>query len=139
MVQILLLQWIYWVTHKLPQIRTVILRICIGKVAWSAVYICGNFWVTQYGLILTGSESAPLEEQNRIRIQPAGKLRSGSNFSGFCDRLYNLANYHFLTNAWHVGIFISCKYILYIYNDYNIVLKMCKVIIYVSSLEVIMM
>ena len=26
----------------------VILRICIGKVAWFAVYICGNFWVTQY-------------------------------------------------------------------------------------------
>ena len=30
---------------KMPQICTVILRICIGKVA---VYICGNFWFTQY-------------------------------------------------------------------------------------------
>ena len=38
----------YWVTQKLPQICTVILRIRIGKVAWFAVYICGNFWVTQY-------------------------------------------------------------------------------------------
>ena len=25
-----------------------ILRICIVKVAWFAVYICGNFWVTQH-------------------------------------------------------------------------------------------
>ena len=33
----------YWVTQKLPQICTVILRICIWKVA---VYIYGNFWVT---------------------------------------------------------------------------------------------
>ena len=40
----------YWVTQKLPQICTVILRILIGKVAWFAVYICGNFWVTQYFL-----------------------------------------------------------------------------------------
>ena len=38
----------YWVTRKLPQICTVIFRIRIGKVAWFAVYICGNFWVTQY-------------------------------------------------------------------------------------------
>ena len=38
----------YWVTQKLPQICTLILRIRIGKVAWFAVYICGNFWVTQY-------------------------------------------------------------------------------------------
>ena len=37
----------YWVTQKLTQIRTVILRICIGKVAGFAIYICGNFWVTQ--------------------------------------------------------------------------------------------
>ena len=34
--------------QKLPQSCTVILRIRIGKVAWFAVYICGNFWVTQY-------------------------------------------------------------------------------------------
>ena len=38
----------YWVTQNLPQICTVILRIRIGKVAWLAVYICGNCWVTQY-------------------------------------------------------------------------------------------
>ena len=38
----------YWATQKLPQICTEILRICIGKVAWFAVYICDNFWVTQY-------------------------------------------------------------------------------------------
>ena len=37
----------YWVTQKLPQICTVILRICFGKVAKFAVYICGNFWGTQ--------------------------------------------------------------------------------------------
>ena len=43
--------YIYWVTQKLPQICTVILRIRIGKVAWFAVYICGNFWVTQYFMI----------------------------------------------------------------------------------------
>ena len=41
---------LYWVTQKLPQICTVILRIRIGKVAWFAVYICGNFWVTQYSI-----------------------------------------------------------------------------------------
>ena len=40
--------YIYWMTQKLPQICTAILRICIGKVARFAVYICGNFWVTQY-------------------------------------------------------------------------------------------
>ena len=46
----------YWVTQKLPQIFTVIFRICIGKVAWFAVYICDNFWVTQYkGYIWRGS------------------------------------------------------------------------------------
>ena len=39
----------YWVTQKLPQICTVILRICTGKVAWFAVYIFGNLWVTKYG------------------------------------------------------------------------------------------
>ena len=36
----------YWVTQKLPQMCTVILRICIGKVAGFVVHICGNFWVT---------------------------------------------------------------------------------------------
>ena len=45
-------QHIYWVTQKFPQICTVILRICIGKVACFAVYICGIFGVTQY-VILT--------------------------------------------------------------------------------------
>ena len=39
---------IYWETQELPQICTVILRIRIGKVALFAVYISGNFWVTQY-------------------------------------------------------------------------------------------
>ena len=38
----------YWVTQKLPQICTVILRICIGKVARFVVYICGYLWTTQY-------------------------------------------------------------------------------------------
>ena len=38
----------YWVIQKLPQICAVILRICIEKVAWFAVYICSNFWVPQY-------------------------------------------------------------------------------------------
>ena len=33
----------YWVPQKLPQIYTVIAYICIGKVAWFAVYICGNY------------------------------------------------------------------------------------------------
>ena len=37
---------IYWVTQK-PQISAVILRIRIGKVVLFAVYICGNFLVTQ--------------------------------------------------------------------------------------------
>ena len=36
----------YWVTQKIPQICTVILRICIGIVAWFAAFLCGNFWVT---------------------------------------------------------------------------------------------
>ena len=39
---------LYWLAQKWPQIFTIILRFCIGKVAWFAVYICGNFWVTQY-------------------------------------------------------------------------------------------
>ena len=38
----------YWVTQKLPQICTVILRIRIGKDEWFSVYICGNLWVTQH-------------------------------------------------------------------------------------------
>ena len=38
----------YWVPQKLPQICTVIAYICIGKVAWFAVYICGNLWNAQY-------------------------------------------------------------------------------------------
>ena len=42
----------YWVLQKLPQICTVILCICIGKVAWFAVYICGNLWGTQYILTI---------------------------------------------------------------------------------------
>ena len=41
----------YWVSQKLPQICTVILRICIGKVACFSVYNFGNFWVTQYLLL----------------------------------------------------------------------------------------
>ena len=45
----------YWVTQKLTQICTVFLRICIGKVAWFAVYIRANFWVTQYISILLGN------------------------------------------------------------------------------------
>ena len=32
----------YWVPQKLPQIYTVIVYICIGKVALFSVYICGN-------------------------------------------------------------------------------------------------
>ena len=43
---------LYWVTQKLPQICTVLLRICIGRVAWFAVYMGGNFWVTQYNMWL---------------------------------------------------------------------------------------
>ena len=39
-----LIPFLLW-TQKSPQICTVILRICIGKVAWFAVYICSNFWV----------------------------------------------------------------------------------------------
>ena len=34
-------------TQNLPQIYTPILRICMGKVAGFAVYICGNIWATQ--------------------------------------------------------------------------------------------
>ena len=34
----------YWVPQKLPQIYTVIVYICIEKVACFAVYICGNIW-----------------------------------------------------------------------------------------------
>ena len=41
-------QKMYWVTYKLPQICTEILRIRIGKVARFAVYIYGNFWGTLY-------------------------------------------------------------------------------------------
>ena len=38
----------YWVTQKLPQICLVIVCIRVGEIAWFAVYICGNFCVTQY-------------------------------------------------------------------------------------------
>ena len=38
-------------TQKLPQICTVILCIYIGKIAWFAVCICGNFSVAQYLLL----------------------------------------------------------------------------------------
>ena len=38
----------YWVPQKLPQIYTVITFICIGKVAWLAVYIGGNIWNALY-------------------------------------------------------------------------------------------
>ena len=38
-------------TQKWPQIRTVIFRIFIGgKIAWFALCICGNLWVTQYNV-----------------------------------------------------------------------------------------
>ena len=54
----LLTPWLlYWVTQKLPQTCTVIVRIRFGKVAWFAVYICGNFWVTQYIFYLVRSDS----------------------------------------------------------------------------------
>ena len=36
--------FLYWVPQRLPQIFTVIMYIWIGKVAWFAVYICGNLW-----------------------------------------------------------------------------------------------
>ena len=39
---------VYWVPQKLPQIYTVIAYICIWKVAWFAVYICGNIWNALY-------------------------------------------------------------------------------------------
>ena len=38
----------YWVPQKFPQIYTVIAYIFIGKVAWFAVYICGNVWNALY-------------------------------------------------------------------------------------------
>ena len=40
----------YWVSQKLPQIYTVIVYICIGKVVWFAVYICSNLWNTLQNL-----------------------------------------------------------------------------------------
>ena len=57
--------WPYWVTQKLPQICTVILRICIGKVAWFAVYICGNFWVTQYVIKMYRQNTDEMFRYNR--------------------------------------------------------------------------
>ena len=41
-------QNVFNMTQKLPQICTVILPIRIGKAAWFSVYICGNFWISQY-------------------------------------------------------------------------------------------
>ena len=35
---------VYWVPQKLPQVYTVIVYICIGKVAGFEVYICANIW-----------------------------------------------------------------------------------------------
>ena len=38
----------YWVPQTLPPIYTVMVYICIGKVAGFAVYICGNIWNALY-------------------------------------------------------------------------------------------
>ena len=53
--------------NLLPQICTVILRIHIGKVAWFAVYICGNFWVTQYHIPRICTNKIPDSWVLRIR------------------------------------------------------------------------
>ena len=44
---------VYWVSQKSSQIYTVIAYICIGKVAWFEVYICGNIWNTYYLIFMT--------------------------------------------------------------------------------------
>ena len=46
---------IYWVPQKLPQIWTVIVCICIGKVAWFAVYICAKYMKRLVSLVFVGS------------------------------------------------------------------------------------
>ena len=53
-------------TQKLPQICTVIFRIRIGKVAWFAVYICGNFWVTQYHIDEQSIQNQWLEQNDSV-------------------------------------------------------------------------
>ena len=57
-----------WVPQKLPQICTVIVCICIGKIAWFTVYICDNIWNACYIRLLV----------SRIRIQFLKKVGSGT-------------------------------------------------------------
>ena len=38
----------YWVPQQLPKIYAVIAYICIGKVAWFAIYNCGYIWNMYY-------------------------------------------------------------------------------------------
>ena len=74
-------QLTYWVTQKLPQICTLILRICIGKVAWFAVYICDNFWVTQYVIRMPGALSFPRNcHETRISVTHNLYVTSWKNF-----------------------------------------------------------
>ena len=41
----------YWVPQKLPQIYTIIAYICIGKIAWYALYICCKVWNTLWSCV----------------------------------------------------------------------------------------
>ena len=64
---------IYWVTQKLPQICSVILRICIGKVAWFEVYICSLYCICSIYLLL--GRKYRLRTVTRIRIRIWNRIR----------------------------------------------------------------
>ena len=90
-------------TQKLPQICTIILRIPIGKVAWLTVYICGNFWATQY--IISGSKcdicvGCP---SNKWRyLSPCWAIMTGfgqTNFFWYC--MNQTLSHIFLTEFWN--------------------------------------
>ena len=74
----------HWVPQKLPQIYTVIACICIGKVAWFAVYICGNIWNTQYFFALVKisfrSEGPPWTNKSTICPRRSYPFYIGNHF-----------------------------------------------------------
>ena len=56
----------YWVHQKLPQIYTVISYKCVGKVAWFALYICGNLWNALYDIVVSYVSKVERYKNNKI-------------------------------------------------------------------------
>ena len=89
----------YWVTQKLPQICTVFLRIRIGKVAWFAVYICGNFWVTQYFYLLLYLQLKDIKAHPSFNPFWASEKKKWNKWSRGRQRAVNIDIYHINTGS----------------------------------------